>query len=1204
MSNRNIIYNIRVMYAQAVAGFRRVGQEARNAHLHMDNMSRVGRTTLPYLGVVATTIGASMARGISQAEQAAVAFELSLAKMQGLASLSAKETEKLGEAALGLTHTGQGPQALAEAMYFIASAGHDATAALDIVTHSAMAASAGLGSVQDVAKLVGGIINAYGDNVLSAAHASDVLVNTVRLGAAEASEVANTIGRAIPIAAEMGITFEDVGASIALMTRNSTNAYIATTQLRGMMSQILQPSKQAKDTLEQFGVSFGQVRAEIKEKGLLAGLEMIREATDNNNAAIGRIFPNVRGLVGYLALMGDNIHNTREVFDDFTNVTGRAQKAYDAYSKTAAAAHDRFNASLEAFKIKAGSSVLPVAKAILSGFTSILNIVSKVPAPLMFLATTFLFLAGAALALGPRLVLLSYQLHGMGVSGGVAGAMLRGLGFAMRALPWIAVAGLIGENIRLMKEYADAAEEVDMAVAKTQAFQPNEKSSVEALESQLESAKRKLQEIDKLNLVEILTLGIVETEQDKEVRKLQDEIVALEEAIANANESANSFGEASSQAASEFLTGLLGKSDEVNEIAMALRFFVISGRLSQEQALLVSYSLKKMQDQGLLTAEVMAELVRPETLAKLRYAAENGTSIEQALLDIIPPAVKAAAGIEEMGEESAAFLNKLQEIHDLTGVAVPDLKAIGEEGVKAFEDIIDAADKAKEAFLETFGLIENLEMPPTAEEAAKDLADALDKVADAQDRLKSAEDKLAENAMYLVRSNSKEREREKAIRDIEDAQRDLKEAEDEAADARLKAQSPAKAIEAEYKEQVERAKQYIADLQFAIDAGLDPTAAYKASLNPEDYAPILAAIRDDPSLVNVINASEKVLKNFAGQLKEAAIVLGGAVAGELDHLDEETKKKLKEIFSSESNAATIVDAYQTGFSLMDQFYQGMEDAEKVRIAKSTGGKSAASGAGNVPFGPGLKEGSSTGGSTGSSTGSSSSGPIKPGPQSGGSALGPSIFDQGIEKQKGLKGMHTGGLAADEMYAKLQYGEFVINRQSAQAIGINNLMALNSMHTGGAVNDKIPSSPTFGSPGFIDLVLDRWEKFSNAFFFQYKRNPPLSDFLHHFNKNRGYDVDAGTLQRIIKWNRDGRQTTKFGTDQPYNRKNPVYSAHAGGLVGASMYNKAYTPSMQSGSGSWTSNKKTEVNVGTVQAHDYGDFIRQMERQAQLSNLTDS
>lgn len=64
---------------------------------------------------------------------------------------------------------------------------------------------------------------------------------------------------------------------------------------------------------------------------------------------------------------------------------------------------------------------------------------------------------------------------------------------------------------------------------------------------------------------------------------------------------------------------------------------------------------------------------------------------------------------------------------------------------------------------------------------------------------------------------------------------------------------------------------------------------------------------------------------------------------------------------------------------------------------------------------------------------------------------------------GVRRMHEGGLAADEVPAVLQTGEFVVQRRAVQKVGVGFLSRLNRMHKGGTV-----ASPTASGGGGVTI----------------------------------------------------------------------------------------------------------------------------------------
>lgn len=290
----------------------------------------------------------------------AVDYESSFAQMEGLVGVPTAELEQFDAAIRNLAgETAKAPQELAEAMFFITSAGLEGADALDALEMSAKASAAGLGDTSTVADAVTSAMNAYGPSVLSASQATDILVATVREGKVEADQVASSLGRVIPVAAEMGISFDQVGASIAAMTRLGLDAAESTTALRSIMTTLIRPSQEAEETLAQFGTSSAELRAKVQDEGLLSVLLDLKNRFGENETALGKVFPNVRALSGALNLVGNNAEEAEAIFAALTDTTGATENAFQTVSETAGFKLQQAMAEMQVALIDIGDALVP-----------------------------------------------------------------------------------------------------------------------------------------------------------------------------------------------------------------------------------------------------------------------------------------------------------------------------------------------------------------------------------------------------------------------------------------------------------------------------------------------------------------------------------------------------------------------------------------------------------------------------------------------------------------------------------------------------------------------------------------------------------------------------------------------------------------------------------------------------------------------------
>jgi TP901 family phage tail tape measure protein len=298
-------------------------------------------------------------------------YETALAHIVGLTGTSAKLTMQWSEELQKLgSSMGQTPQKLADALYFIASSGIEDAYAMDVLTESAKAATAGLGEVADIADLVTGALNAYGPENITAAQTVDALTAAVREGKAEATEMAHAIGFVIPNAAQMGISFDQVAASLAAMTAVNIKTNTAAWYLRQILMNLLKPSQQAEDALSSFGTSSAHLRDVIKEpNGLLKALGEINDLTVKfGEDAVAKVFPEVRALTGFLALMGKNLEHNKLIFDLVANSAGDTDYAFNVVSETLKFQFNQAVSDLRIGLIALGKSMKESLIPIIQGF--------------------------------------------------------------------------------------------------------------------------------------------------------------------------------------------------------------------------------------------------------------------------------------------------------------------------------------------------------------------------------------------------------------------------------------------------------------------------------------------------------------------------------------------------------------------------------------------------------------------------------------------------------------------------------------------------------------------------------------------------------------------------------------------------------------------------------------------------------------------
>lgn len=299
-------------------------------------------------------------------------FDKSMTKIKSLVGIAGDEVDRMGASAKTMAKEfGVSSSEAADALFFITSAGLRGDEAMQTLEASLKAAAVGLGETATIADLATSAMNAYGSDTLGASEATDILTAAVREGKLEANELAGAMGAVLPVASNMGVSFNEVGAAFAAMSRTGTDARVGATQLTAILSGLLKPTQQAEDALNAMGLSSAGLKQQIKDEGLLETLNTLKTAFDNNADAAQVVFPNIRALKGVLDLLGSGVEVNRGIFERMNDTMGMTQTAFDA---TAQSAEFRLRKAMNSAK----ESFAQLGSMLLTGLMPIFEDVSRV----------------------------------------------------------------------------------------------------------------------------------------------------------------------------------------------------------------------------------------------------------------------------------------------------------------------------------------------------------------------------------------------------------------------------------------------------------------------------------------------------------------------------------------------------------------------------------------------------------------------------------------------------------------------------------------------------------------------------------------------------------------------------------------------------------------------------------------------------------
>jgi len=246
-----------------------------------------------------------------------------LAEMNTLAGVSRDELKLFRKEILALSQVvGRTPLELADAMRTIASAGQTGAKAIETLTAAAKASAIGMGDIRPIALAATAAVKAYGEANMTSTKAVEILIGTVDKGNVAAAELAPTMGRVIGIAAEMGVTFEDVGAFIATFTRLGVDAAEATTALRGVLTGVMGPTEGVNKAFADLGLTAEQFRDVIEQQGFINAFRMLVTRSRELNVDLIELIPNTRALSGVLGVFTGDGSEAIEILEGVSDAVG------------------------------------------------------------------------------------------------------------------------------------------------------------------------------------------------------------------------------------------------------------------------------------------------------------------------------------------------------------------------------------------------------------------------------------------------------------------------------------------------------------------------------------------------------------------------------------------------------------------------------------------------------------------------------------------------------------------------------------------------------------------------------------------------------------------------------------------------------------------------------------------------------------------
>ncbi|MGF2618437.1 phage tail tape measure protein [Rossellomorea vietnamensis] len=407
--DKEMIVKISADITQMQASLKRIGQDfeqlgnkggrpfenlTKNLESAGQRMSNVGKDLSMKLTAPLALAGTGMMKTYAN-------FEDQMARVKAISGASEEEFQKLNNTAkeLGASTRFSASEA-GSALEFLSMAGfkaNESMKALPGLLDLAAASGTDLGVTADITS---NILSGFQLNADQAGRMADVLAKTTTSSNVNVEMLGNTMSYVAPVAADLGLSLEEVSAAAGLLGDAGIQSQKAGTSLRMGLLRLANATPKAAGTMEELGLEF--FTSEGKMKSLAEIVETLQtkmaDLTDEQRTqALATIF-GAESVSSWSTLMARGSDELTAFTKELENSSGTAAEMAETMNDTTKGGFKEMMSALEGLAIAFGELLAPKIAQVADKITELMRNFTGLSEETKM---TILKVGGFALALGP-----------------------------------------------------------------------------------------------------------------------------------------------------------------------------------------------------------------------------------------------------------------------------------------------------------------------------------------------------------------------------------------------------------------------------------------------------------------------------------------------------------------------------------------------------------------------------------------------------------------------------------------------------------------------------------------------------------------------------------------------------------------------------------------------------------------------------------
>lgn len=309
--------------------------------------------TVPLVGLGATAV------------TVAAGFESAMSTVGAISGATGEDLTALSDKALEMgSKTKFSASEAAEAMQYMAMAGwktEDMLFGIEGIMSLAAASGEDLATTSDI---VTDALTAFGLSAQDAGRFSDVLAAASSNANTNVSMLGESFKYVAPVAGSLGYTAEDTAIALSLMANAGIKGSQGGTALRGSLTRLIKPSKEAAGVMKEYGISLTNADGSMKSLGDVMGMlrEKLGGLSEAQQAQVAATLFGQESMSGMLAIINASETDYNKLADAIYGSEGAAISMAETMQDNLGGQITILKSTLEGLMISIGNILLPMVK--------------------------------------------------------------------------------------------------------------------------------------------------------------------------------------------------------------------------------------------------------------------------------------------------------------------------------------------------------------------------------------------------------------------------------------------------------------------------------------------------------------------------------------------------------------------------------------------------------------------------------------------------------------------------------------------------------------------------------------------------------------------------------------------------------------------------------------------------------------------------